>query len=49
MNFYLFFNFDIVGPGEYSPEKAMLLLQKALQFSFGLRPPMNRTSDIPGK
>jgi len=49
MDFNLFFNFDIVGPGDYSPEKAMFLLQKALQFTFGLRSPINRTNDVPGK
>lgn len=37
------------GPGEYSPEKAMLLLEKALRFTFGLRTSMNRPNDIPGK
>jgi len=38
-----------LGPGEYNPEKTMLLLEKALQFTFGLRPPLNRSNDVPGK
>lgn len=43
------FNIWFKGPGEYSPEKAMLLLEKALQFTFGLRTNINRSNDIPGK
>lgn len=48
---YLFNRFNIwfKGPGEYSPEKAMLLLEKALRFTFGLRTSINRPDDIPGK
>lgn len=36
------------GPGEYSPEKAMILFERALQFTFGLRPPINSCNDTPG-
>lgn len=43
------FNICFKGPGEYSPEKAMLLLEKALQFTFGLRTSTNRPDVIPGK
>lgn len=43
------FNIWFKGPGEYSPEKAMLLLEKALLFTFGLRTNINKSNDIPGK
>lgn len=36
------------GPGEYNPEKTMLLLEKALQFTFGLRTNIDRPNNIPG-
>ena len=39
----------IKGPGEYSPEKAAMIWQNALQFTFGMRPPMDKCNDVPGK
>lgn len=49
MHLFIRFNIFFKGPGTYSPEKAMLLLEKALQFTFGLRTNVSRPNDIPGK